>query len=366
VTATPLAGPTPLAGLFAEAERQLVICNACRYCEGYCAVFPALELRRDLTQGDITHLADLCHDCRACFTACMYAPPHEFAINPPGILSAVRRDGYDRYLPRLASGRTATMALTAAGAIAALAVSTILGSGAAGGGTSSVPGSPYRIIAYPALVTAAVLAIAWGVAMTGWAAARYWRDTAGRFTFGGLLAATGEAVTLRNLRGGGEECSYPGDDPSPLRRRLHHFVAGGFLLCAGSTVAAGISQDFLGDPPPYPVLSVPVLLGILGGAGLAVGCAGLLLLKRSSDPSRTDAEMSSRDYGLLAGLLVLAATGLLTLVLRDTAAFAPVLVIHLCAVVACFAIFPYTKFVHVIYRFLALVHDRSEARAART
>ena len=94
----------PLAGLFAEAERQLAICNACRYCEGYCAVFPALELRRTLTEGDITHLADLCHDCRDCYTACMYAPPHEVAVDPPALFSAVRRDTYDRYLPRLPAG----------------------------------------------------------------------------------------------------------------------------------------------------------------------------------------------------------------------------------------------------------------------
>ena len=66
-----MTGPAenPLTGLFAEADRQLTICNACRYCEGYCAVFPALERRRELTGGDITHLADLCHDCRDCFTA---------------------------------------------------------------------------------------------------------------------------------------------------------------------------------------------------------------------------------------------------------------------------------------------------------
>ena len=25
-----------------EAARQVNICNACRYCEGYCAVFPAI------------------------------------------------------------------------------------------------------------------------------------------------------------------------------------------------------------------------------------------------------------------------------------------------------------------------------------
>jgi citrate/tricarballylate utilization protein len=337
--------------LFVEAERQLVICNACRYCEGYCAVFPALELRRSLTEGDIVHLADLCHDCRDCYTACMYAPPHEFAIDPPSILSAVRRDNYDRYLPRLPGGRFATMAATALGALAVLALCAILGAG-----SSVVPGSPYRVIAYPALVVAACVAIGWGIAMTGWAAARYWRDTHGRFTLRGLADAVVASATLRNLRGGGADCSYPGDDPSPWRRRLHHAVAGGFVLCFASTLAAAISQDLLGDAPPYPVDSVPVLLGIAGGAGLTVGCAGLLALKRDAAPVAT----TRRDYGLLGALLVLAITGLLTLVLRDTSAFAPVLVIHLGAVMASFAIFPYTKFVHVIYRFLALVHDSSE------
>ena len=30
---------TRLEELVAEAQRMLAICNACRYCEGYCAVF---------------------------------------------------------------------------------------------------------------------------------------------------------------------------------------------------------------------------------------------------------------------------------------------------------------------------------------
>ena len=90
--------PTP-DDLFAEAERQLNICNSCRYCEGYCAVFPALERRTVLETGDITQLASLCHDCRACFQACMYAPPHEFAVDPPAILTAVRQASYRHYLP---------------------------------------------------------------------------------------------------------------------------------------------------------------------------------------------------------------------------------------------------------------------------
>ena len=69
--------------LLKDAARQMTICNACRYCEGYCAVFPAMELRRTFTKADILYLANLCFDCRACYYACQYAPPHEFAVNVP-------------------------------------------------------------------------------------------------------------------------------------------------------------------------------------------------------------------------------------------------------------------------------------------
>ena len=33
------------------AARQLTICNSCRYCEGLCAVFPALERRTVFADG---------------------------------------------------------------------------------------------------------------------------------------------------------------------------------------------------------------------------------------------------------------------------------------------------------------------------
>src|ERR1700681_1180096 len=80
---------------------QLEVCNACRYCEGYCAVFPALEKRRRFSPSDVVYLANLCHDCRACFYACMYAPPHEFGVNIPKALAEVRERTYADYaLPR--------------------------------------------------------------------------------------------------------------------------------------------------------------------------------------------------------------------------------------------------------------------------
>ena len=42
-----------LTGTIAEARRQVEICNACRYCEGYCAVFPAINRERVFADGDI-------------------------------------------------------------------------------------------------------------------------------------------------------------------------------------------------------------------------------------------------------------------------------------------------------------------------
>ena len=50
-----------------EARRQIEICNACRYCEGFCSVFPAMTRNKAFADGDLTHLANLCHNCRGCY-----------------------------------------------------------------------------------------------------------------------------------------------------------------------------------------------------------------------------------------------------------------------------------------------------------
>ena len=65
----PIQPALPLTASEGEVARILQICNACRYCEGFCAVFPAIEQRRDFTAGDISYLANLCHNCRGCYYA---------------------------------------------------------------------------------------------------------------------------------------------------------------------------------------------------------------------------------------------------------------------------------------------------------
>src|SRR5690349_4919461 len=95
---TSLAATTPLAitvkDALDEGRRLMSICNACRYCEGYCAVFPALERRLEFGDSDLRYLANLCHNCGECLTSCQYAPPHEFALNLPRNLAQIRNDSY--------------------------------------------------------------------------------------------------------------------------------------------------------------------------------------------------------------------------------------------------------------------------------
>ena len=297
----------------------------------------------------------------------MYTPPHEFALNPPAVLSAVRRQTYDAYLPRL-PGRRAAVARCSPRRWRDLVLA-VLGAAHGGGAGARPAGSPYRVIAYPALLVAVGLPAVWSIVVMAGRPAR----TGGSLTGAGLASPApwrrrcGQAATLRNLRGGGADCSYPGDEPSGARRRLHHLVAWGFVACAGSTVAAAVSQDIAGNPPPYPVLSAPVLLGIVGGAALVVGCAGLLLLR---PPGSHDAGRRDGARGCGAHQARLRAARRAAHARGDRSAHARAAGhggvragagVHLAAVVACFAIAPYTKFMHVIYRFLALVQDNAEA-----
>src|SRR5262249_36053369 len=162
---------------------QLEVCNACRYCEGYCAVFPALEKRREFKPADLVYLANLCHDCRACFYACMYAPPHEFGVNIPKTLSEVRDQTYARYaLPRVISdlARRNVILLIGAFVVGVLAFG-LVGAGADGGlfVARAGPGAFYAVVPYLAMMLPAMALTLYGLGVLLLGAFSFVRDVRG-------------------------------------------------------------------------------------------------------------------------------------------------------------------------------------------
>lgn len=342
--------------LIAEAQRMLRICNACRYCEGYCAVFPALERRLEFGEGDVHYLASLCHNCGSCLYACQYAPPHEFQLNFPRMMAEVRAATYRKYaFPGFLSALFARNGLAAALISAfSLALLFLLVNRSAAG--SFYNAMPHSLMAgfFSFVSVFVVLALAAS-------AVRFWRDM-GETPIGGMGEAASDAATLKYLGGGGEGCTYPDERPSYLRRRFHHVTFYGFMLCFAATCVGTLYHYVLGWPAPYPLLSLPVILGTVGGIGLIIGPAGLLYLRTRRDPELADRKQDGMDVAFIALLLLTSATGLALLALRDTRAMAPLLAIHLGVVLALFLTLPYGKFVHAVYRLAALVRYHVERR----
>ena len=362
-----------LEALIAEAQRVLAICNACRYCEGYCAVFPALERRLDFGANDIHYLANLCHNCGSCLYACQYAPPHEFNVNFPRLMAEVRVETYRKYTwPGFLRGAFTrnglTMGATTGGCLAALFVflDTYAGRDRLESAWSDAQGAFYAIM--PHAVMASILGIAFLAALValGIGVARFWRDTGERvgdfFASNAIGPAAGDALALKYLDGGGAGCTYPDARPSYLRRRFHHLTFYGFLLCFAATSVATIYHYGFGWQAPYPFLSLPVILGTVGGIGLVVGPAGLLWLHVRRDPELGEPAQNGMDVMFIWMLLLTGATGLLLLAFRETRVMGTLLGLHLGMVLALFITMPYGKFVHGLYRLAALARFHLERR----
>ena len=357
----------------ADARRYMEICNACRYCEGYCAVFPAMELRREFTDADLGYLANLCHNCRGCFYACQYAPPHEFGINLPKTFAQIRNQTYEEYAwpPPLAgmfrrNGLVVSMS-TALGIAAVLILTMLWQSPDVLYGAHTGAGSFYAVIPYHAMVSVGTVTFVYALLALAMGFANFWRDAAkgkGAVEGASLLQALCDIFTLRNLSGGGHGCNDRDEAFSESRRWLHHFMFYGFLLCFASTSVATIYHHWLGWVAPYELLSLPVVLGTAGGIGLLIGTAGLIWLKVTGDQEPTARELLGADMALLVLLALAAFTGLILLGLRSTGAMGVLLAIHLGVILALFLTLPYSKMVHGVYRGAALLIYAIEKRHA--
>ncbi|MGA2992635.1 MAG: tricarballylate utilization 4Fe-4S protein TcuB [Candidatus Korobacteraceae bacterium] len=347
-----------------EGEEMLAVCNACRYCEGFCAVWPAMEFRRSFAEADLNYLANLCHNCSECYYACQYAPPHEWEVNPPLTFAKIRAQNYEQFAwPKPLASAFRANALVVSLVTALMLMVFLFGATQALGGKSlgtPVPGGDfYQITPHEVLVLAfgaaglfAVLALLVGIV-------RFWRNT-GEQTSDltnppAIMLAIKEVLALKYLDQSGWGCAYPDENSSQSRRWFHHFTFYGFLLCFASTSVAAFYYFVLGWKGPYGYASLPVILGTLGGLGLLIGPAGLYFLKLRRNRDLEDEKQYGMEVAFITMLLLTSATGLLLLILRETAAMGPLLVVHLGIVMALFLTLPYGKFVHGVYRCAALV-----------
>ena len=349
----------------ADAARQLQICNACRYCEGFCAVFPAMTRRLEFPAADTHFLANLCHNCGACLYACQYAPPHEFAVNIPQAMAKVRKSSYTRYAwPGFMAGLYQRN-----GVVFSLLLTLLL----AWMINSMVMQSPanglfYDFIAHHAMVSLFAPVFLYAVFAMGVALLRYWHDihrvtTSAPTTAAAGARATHDALTLRYLDGGhGEGCNNADDAFSHARRHAHHLTFYGFLLCFAATGLGTLYHYLFGWVAPYDLPSLPKLLGAVGGVMMCLGTASLFALKRKRHPLQGDNKQNATDYGFIALLFLIGASGLWLWAWRTHPQMSLMLSLHLGAVMTLFLTAPYGKMVHGFFRLLSLIRHAVEQR----
>ena len=349
--------------LIQEARRQAEICNACRYCEGYCSVFPALHRERAFADSDITQLANLCHNCRGCYYACQYTAPHEFDLNLPKALAEVRQDSwkalawprgfaglFDRSGVAIATGFVVAF-------IALFALAKVLRPESGEGFYAYMSHGLMIAIFAPAFLLP-LLAIA--VSLRS-----YWREVGG----GGLQIADiwdacRSAGRMKNLEGGhGDGCNFEDEDRfSQARRHFHQATLYGFLLCFASTSSGTVLHYGFGLEAPYGLFSLPKLLGIPGGLLLCLGTAGLAWLKTKADPNLGAPNAWGGEMAFVLLLFFVSATGLLLYAATGTVAVGWLLPLHLGTVLTFFLLTPYSKMAHGFFRMAALTKEAATTR----
>ncbi len=352
-----------LAEMTAEARRQVEICNACRYCEGYCSVFPAIHRQRVFSDAEITQLANLCHNCRGCYYACQYTEPHQFALNVPQALADVRQASWrDCAWPRAfadafeRSGVVIAVVLTLAITLLFALVQAL--QPASGEGFYTYMSHGVMVTLFAPAFLAPLFAIAMGLRT-------YWRAVGGgSLTIGDLWSACRAAGTMTNLSGGhGDGCNFEDEDRySNSRRWFHQATLYGFLLCFASTSAGTVLHYGFGQEAPYGLFSLPKLFGVPGGLLLCAGTAGLAWLKLKADRALGAQRAWNGEMAFVLLLFFVGASGLVLYAATGTSAVPALLALHLGAVLAFFLLTPYSKMAHGFYRLAALAKDAAEAR----
>lgn len=354
-----------------EVQRQMTICNGCRYCEGFCAVFPAMTRRLSFAQADIHYMANLCHNCGACLHACQYAPPHEFAINVPRAMAQVRQETYSSFAWPAWGGKLYQRQGLFLSLALVLGLTLFIAITLAAHGTLwfvAGPGHFYEVLPHNAMVMWFAPVFLWMCLALTLGALRFWRAITAATSGAALSSPASQealhaALTLKYLDGGhGEGCHNEDDAWTHARRRAHHLTFYGFMLCFAATSVATLYHYLLDWVAPYDFSSLPKWLGTTGGLMLMTGTAWLWRLNQRRHVLHREPGQSVMDRGFVALLFLTALTGLALMLSRGTVLMPSLLALHLGTVMALFITMPYGKFAHGVYRMVALLRFAVEKR----
>ncbi len=149
-------------------------------------------------------------------------------------------------------------------------------------------------------------------------------------------------------------------------RYLGHLgIMYGFLLLAIGTAIEIFMIYALGTELPLAQLSLPKIFGHLGFIALVAGL--VIVIRQRMNVDETKRKNTYQDWYLLGVLLIVALTGQGLEFARYTGAAGlsyVVYFVHLVFVFALIGYFPYSKFAHMFYRFVAILHSKYTGRDA--
>ncbi len=172
--------------------------------------------------------------------------------------------------------------------------------------------------------------------------------------FGSLKATALEVLT---------QAKFKMCEENKQRHTGHLLIMYGFLAIAVGTGIAFFMMYGLHIEPPFEQWTPPKVLGHLGLIALVAGL--LIVINRRLIDKKNISRASYQDWYLLLVLLAVAVTGIAVEIVR----FAGIAwaaywgyIVHLVFVFALIGYFPYSKFAHMFYRFVAILHSKYTGR----
>lgn len=338
-------------------------CFQCATCSGVCELapddgpFPRRQML--LAQwGQIDRLAAdsavwLCHQCNDCTVRC----PRD--ARPGDVMQALRSLVIERLAAPRAMGKLVSRArVTWPVLLGAPLVLWLMLLGAAG--HLAVPGviTAYEQVVPHWMIYSVFFPLSALVLLSAWTSGRrFWALLAttgpprrGSF-FAALVPVAAEIVTHRR---------FASCDAARPRRWGHLMLFWGFVGAAVTSGLLVVALYGFGMEMPLPLGHPFKVLGNISAVLLVAG--GTIVAVQRFTNQKVAGNTTAFDTFFVSVVVLVIATGVAAEVARLAqaagAAAAAIYIVHLTAVFTLFATFPYSKFAHMLYRTLAMIHER--------